>query len=162
MNAPRIDLHLFEQIAAELAPYRDDETFYLDNFEGATDALEMIDMLQAAEQQDRASMEAISNHMATLKMRADRFKMRAETARRLQHKIMQAMQIRKLERPLATLSIRAGSVSVEITDERSIPTQLRKPGAPDKTAIRAQIEAGENVPGAELVRGEDTLSVRIK
>ena len=34
--------------------------------------------------------------------------------------------------------------------------------AKDKAAIKAQIEAGEVVPGAILVRGGDTVSVRTK
>lgn len=164
MNA-RLDLSLIERIAAELAPYRDDEETYLDTLDGATDALDLLDREIAREQADRALVAALADHIKALKARADRIDMRADARRKVQLLILNAIGLRKVERPLATLSLRAGSMSVRITDEASIPSQLctiKTIASPDKTAIRAQIEAGETVPGAELVRGDETLSVRIK
>lgn len=161
----RIDLPLIERVAAELAPYRDDEDVYLDTLDGETDAIDLLDREIAAEQADRATVEAITAHITALKARADRISMRADAHRKAQKLILQATGLRKIERPLATLSLRPGSVSVRIIDEASIPSQLctvKTVTSPDKAAIRKQIEAGEYVPGAELVRGEDTLSVRIK
>lgn len=164
MNA-RLDLSLIERIAAELAPYRDDEETYLDTLDGATDALDLLDREIASEQADRALVAALADHIKALKARADRIDMRADARRKVQLLILNAIGLRKVERPLATLSLRAGSMSVRITDEASIPSQLctiKTIASPDKAAIRAQIEAGETVPGAELVRGDETLSVRIK
>jgi len=161
----RIDLPLIQRIAAELAPYRDDEDLFLDTLSGECDALEILDREIEAEQADRATVEAINARIAALKARADRIDMRAEAHRTAQKLVMQAIGQRKIERPLATLSLRAGSLSIKITDEASVPTQLctvKTITAPDKKAIRAQIEAGETVPGAELVRGEETLQVRVK
>jgi len=164
MNA-RLDLSLIERIAAELAPYRDDEETYLDTLDGATDALDLLDREIASEQADRAFVAALADHIKALKARADRIDMRADARRKAQLLILNAIGLRKVERPLATLSLRAGSVSVQITDEAAIPSQLctiKTSTSPDKAAMRAQIEAGETVPGAELVRGDETLSVRIK
>lgn len=164
MNA-RIDLSLIERIAAELAPYRDDEETYLDTLDGETDALDILDRALACEMSDRALVDAIKAQIEALGTRAARIGNRADAHRRVQKQVMQAIGLRKVERPLATLSLRAGSVSVKITDETAIPSQLctvKTITSPDKAAIRAQIEAGETVPGAELVRGDDTLSVRIK
>jgi DNA repair exonuclease SbcCD ATPase subunit len=162
----RIDLALIERMAAELAPYRDDdEQTYLDTLDGETDALDILDREIEAEQHDRALVEAIKSRVAALRDRAERIEMRADARKRVLRMVVQAMGLRKVERPLATLSIRAGAVSVAITDEAEIPTQLcavKTVSAPDKKAIRAMIEAGEAVPGAELVRGEETISVRVK
>lgn len=163
----RIDLSLIERIAAELAPYRDDEDLFLDTLDGETDALAIIDREIAAEQADRAMVDAIKAHAATLGARAERIAMRADAHRAAQKMVMQAIGQKKIERPLATLSIRPGAVSVRIIpgQEDEIPTQLcrvKTTTTPDKAAIKAQIEAGQHVPGAELVRGEDTLSVRVK
>lgn len=159
-------LPLIEAIAAELAPYRDeDEQLFLDTLDGETGAMDLLDAAIEAEQADRTLVEAITSRIAALCARADRIDMRADAHRRVQMQIMRAMDVKKMERPLATLSIRPGSVSVRITDEASIPTQLltvKTITSPDKRAIRAQIEAGEVVPGAELVRGEDTLAMRVK
>lgn len=160
----RIDLTRIRAIAEELAAYRDDEETYIDTLDGETDAVELLDREIAAEQADRALCEAIKAQMEALRKRADRIDMRADTRRRMQKAILEAMGLRKLERPLATLSIRLGSVSVKITDDAAIPTQLRTvktTSTPDKIAIRKQLDAGETVPGAELVRGDETLSVRV-
>lgn len=161
----RIDLSLIERIAAELAPYRDDEETFLDTLDGETDVLDLLDREIEAEQNDRATVAAIKARMADLKARADRIDMRADAHRRAQLMIVKATGQRKIERPTATLSIRQGALSVAITDETAIPSQLctvKTITSPDKAAIRAQIEAGETVPGAELIRGDDTLSVRTK
>ena len=91
--------------------------------------------------------------------------MQGEAFRAQMLKVMDAMGIKKLDRPRATISKRAGSLSVRITDEASIPTQLctvKTITAPDKKAIRAQIEAGETVPGAELAQGADGVTVRVR
>jgi hypothetical protein len=89
--------------------------------------------------------------------------MRADAHRAAQKLVMEAIGLRKIERPLATLSMRNGPASVSIYDAEAVPTQLcRITRSPDKTAIRAQIEAGEAVPGAELTPGKGTLSVRVK
>lgn len=160
-----IDLALIERIAAELAPYRDDEETYIDTLDGATDARDLLIREVSAEMNDRAMVSAINGQITTLEGRRDRLDARADAHRRAQMMILKAMGLTKIELPAATLSIRAGSISVCITDDEAIPSQLRTvktTSAPDKKAIRAQLEAGETVPGAELVRGPDTLSVRTK
>ena len=164
MNA-RIDLSLIERIAAELAPYRDDEETYLDTLDGATDARDLLIREVSAEMSDRALVGAINAQITALEARRDRLDARADAHHRALMLIMRAADIHKIELPAATLSIRAGSISVQITDADAIPSQLctvKTTTAPDKKAIRAQIEAGETVPGAELVRGPDSLSVRTK
>jgi hypothetical protein len=55
-------------------------------------------------------------------------------------------------------------LSVRIDDDAAIPSQLltvKTTTAPDKAAIKRQIEAGEHVPGAALVRGDDIVTVRV-
>lgn len=158
----RIDLNLVRQVADMLAPYRDDEELFLDTLDGETDALDIIDRELAAELHDRALADAINGQIDLLRKRVTRIMDRADTRRLAILRVMQAVDVRKMERPLATISRRDGSVSVRITDADAVPTQLCKVvKSPDKTAIRKQIETGEAVPGAELARGDETLSVRV-
>lgn len=162
MNA---HLTLIEAVAALLQPYADDEDLYQDMIEGETDALELLDGQIAAMQNDEALAEAIKAQEANLKARRERIEWRADAHKKAALLIMNAAGLKKAERPRATISVRPGSVSVQITDEAEIPTQLMREKvtrAPDKAAIKAQLEAGEHVPGAELVRGAETLSVRVK
>lgn len=160
----RADLNLIAAVAAELAPYRDDDDTYLDTLDGETDVLDILDAEIAAMQADDALAEAILAQEKALKTRRERLEMRAGAHKRNLLMLLSHASLKKAERPLATVSIRPGSLSVRIVDEADIPTQLMREKvtrSPDKTAIKAQIEAGETVPGAELVRGENTVSVRV-
>jgi hypothetical protein len=162
MNA---HLTLIEAVAALLQPYADDEDLYQDMIEGETDALDLLDSQIASMQNDEALAEAIKAQEANLKARRERIEWRADAHKKAALLIMNAAGLKKAERPRATISVRPGSVSVQITDEAEIPTQLMREKitrAPDKAAIKAQLEAGETVPGAELVRGAETISVRVK
>lgn len=164
----RPDFHLIERIAADLrAMLGDDfdEVTFLDTLDGETDAADIADKLIAAMQEAEAMAEAVKAQEADLKARRARFEARGDAFRKQMLHLMDAIKMAKLERPRATVSRRAGSVSVEITDEASIPSQLctvKTITAPDKAAIRKQIEAGETVPGARLVRGDDGVTVRVK
>lgn len=140
----------------------DDETF-LDTLDGETNALDIADRLIASMQSDAALAAAAKAQADDLATRAKRISARADAKKKTLGLILDAMGQRKLERPGATVSRLAGRASVQITDEASVPSQLCKTTVtPDKTAIKKQLEAGEAVPGAELVRGDDTISVRVK
>ena len=70
-------------------------------------------------------------------------------------------------RPAATASknpvVVGPHVRYEPTDPDAIPSQLhtvKTTTAPDMAAIKRLLEGGEDVPGAQLVRGGDTLTIR--
>ncbi len=161
----RADLSLIAAMAEMLAPYRDDEETYADTLDGETDVFDILDGEIAAMQSDEALAAAIKAREADLKTRRERIKMRAEAHRKNIKLVLSYAALAKAERPLATVSIRPGSLSVRIVDEAEIPSQLMREEvtrAPDKAAIKAQIEAGETVPGAVMERGDDVLNVRVK
>lgn len=80
----------------------------------------------------------------------------------LAQRIMEAGDIRKLELPEATLSIRVVPPSLVITDEASLPDWAwRVKREPDKAAIKDRMKAGDFVPGVEMSNGGTTLSVRV-
>lgn len=159
------NLPLIAAMAEVLAPYRGDEETYLDTLDGETDILDLLDSELAAMQSDEALAEAIKAREADLKTRRERIEMRAEAHRRNLKLVLQHASLPKAERPLATVSLRPGSLSVRIVNEADIPSQLMREKitrSPDKAAIKAQIEAGETVPGAILERSDETVSVRVK
>lgn len=151
-----------DQLREMLGEDFDDETF-LDTLDGETDAMDIADRLIASMQDDTALSAAAKAEAAAIDARAKRIGERAEAKKRALFLVLDATGEKKLERPRATISRRSGSMSVSITDEKSIPSQLCKTTVtPDKTAIKKQLEAGEIVPGAELVRGADGITVRVK
>ena len=164
MNA-RFDPRLIETVAAELRDMLGedfDESTFLDSLDGETDALDVADALIAGMQDAEALATAAKAQADALKARADRLKARSAAYKGRMLTLLDAIGQKKLERPGATISRRTGSLSAQITDEASVPSQLSKiVQTPDKTAIKKQLEAGEAVPGAELARGEDGVTVRV-
>lgn len=161
----RFDPRIVETIAADLRDMLgddfDDATF-LDTLDGETDALDIADKLIAAMQDADALAAAAKAQADALTARASRLKARSAAYKAQMLTLLQATGQKKLERPAATISRRAGSLSVQIVDAENVPTQLcRITRTPDKAAIKRQIDAGEDVPGARLERGPDGLTVRV-
>ena len=162
----RIDLAHIRRMAAAIATTddHDSEPGFLDTLEGETEAVEIADWLIGSILADEAMAAALKVQEAAMKARRDRIEARAKAKRRAGIELLNAAGLKKLERPRATLSRTAGRTSVQITDEASVPTQLctvKTTTTPDKAAIKRQLEAGETVPGAELVRGDDALTMRV-
>lgn len=161
-----IDLSLIAKVSQELRDMLgddyDDDTF-LDTLDGETDAVAIADWMIAKKLSDDAMAAALKSQEAEMKTRRERIEARSEAFRGRMLTLIEVMGVAKLERPRATISKLAGRQSVRITDEASIPTQLCKTTVtPDRAAIKSQLEAGQVVPGADLVRGDDTVSVRVK
>lgn len=156
-----IALARIRDAAAEIrALAGDDEVAYMDTLEGETDAVELLDALIEAAQHVAALEAATREQAQRLGERARRFADQGKGYRHTMRLILSAMDMRKVVRPGATLSVTAGRASVEIHDPASVPSQLRKPGEPDKAAISKQLEQGEDVPGCRIVVGEETLTLR--
>lgn len=161
----RFDTNLIAAISADLADMLGDdfdaETFW-DTLDGETDVLDIADRLISQRAEAKALHSAAKAQAKDLTARAQRMEARAHAIDRALFSLLDATGQKKMERPGATVSRRTGSLSVNITDESAVPSQLCKTVvAPDKTAIKKQIEAGEIVPGAELVRGPDGVTVRV-
>lgn len=157
-------LALIAHIADELEQYRDDEEAFWDSLDGETDALDIIDRLLLGRATDLATADGIRAVIDGLGQRKARLEARAKTSTRLIGQVLDAAGMKKAERPAATVSKRAGNVSVSIDDEAEIPSQLMREKvtrSPDKVAIKKQLEAGEAVPGASLTTGEDIILVRV-
>lgn len=151
-----------DEIRAELGEDFDTETF-MDTLDGMTDAADIADRMIADMLAAEAMGEAIRGEISDLTARRDRYDARKDAFRRQLLSLLDATGEKKMERPRATISRRAGLPSVQITDEAAIPSQLCKiTVAPDKAAIKAQLLAGETVPGAQIVMGADGVTVRVK
>lgn len=160
----KINLGMIREAAADLAAYRDeDEQAYFDTLDGETDAGDILDALLRDDARDRVLVDGIKAVEAQLKARRQRIEARQDTARIWMGRVLQAADLAKAERPIATVSVRDGAFSVQITDEAEVPRQLctvKEVVTPDKKAIKAQIEAGVDVPGCALQRGLPVVTVR--
>ncbi|RMD90726.1 MAG: hypothetical protein D6811_10165 [Alphaproteobacteria bacterium] len=162
----RINTPLIEAVAEHIRNILGDEwdeQAFLDTLDGETDALDIADKLLRDLNDDRALAAACKALADEYAARAKRLEARQAAIKGAMLTLLDAAGVKKLERPGGTISRRAGSVHVRITDEDAVPSQLCKVvKRPDKTAIRAHLEAGEDVPGAVLERSPDTVTVRVK
>jgi hypothetical protein len=119
--------------------------------------------LVAKEREAAAMAGAIASQVVNLEARQARFERRSKAARELILKLLQSAGVRKRELPAATLSVHAGGTRVVINDEASVPSSFcRIKREPDKTAVKAFLEAGNTPNWASLVKGDEGLTVRFR
>jgi len=108
--------------------------------------------------------EAIATQISSLQVRRERFEHQSERIKAAIHVAMGQAELRKLELTQATLGVRAVPAKCEITDEAMIPSKFWKVQAPrlDKKSVLDALKAKEDVPGAVLSNGGETLSLRVK
>jgi hypothetical protein len=139
----------------------DDDEFKQDLLEGSTDVIEIIDRILINIYINTGYIDGIKTARDRLDDRIDRLNTRNSIYRSLIKRLMDAAQTRKITAPTGTVSITAKPQSVEIVDEGLIPDQfMRISKAPSKTLIGNALKAGEDVPGAQLSNGGETLTIR--
>lgn len=77
---------------------------------------------------------------------------------------MQACGIKKVEHPMLSISVRQNPARVDVFDAAQVPASFMRqpeppPAEPDKAAIKAELQAGRDVPGCRLVNGQ-SLSIK--
>jgi hypothetical protein len=139
----------------------EDEVLRLDMIEGTTNALHILDMLIQAERNTLGLEDAIEQEIDRLKKRQDRFTHRRAAIRKYIMQIMESANLKKVERPAATVSISAGRPKVVIMDEKELPMQFfRIKKEPDKEAIKNALVNGDYpIPGATLSNPEPVLRI---
>ena len=105
-----------------------------------------------------ATAAAIKDAEAQMAARRKAMENRAAGLRRYVLESMQHAGVQKIECPLFKVAVRDNPAAVDIYEPGLIPAQYMKqpeppPPAPDKTAIKAAITAGTEVPGAKLTKG---------
>jgi len=141
----------------------DDESLRADMLEAETDLPALASKLVRVRGERLAFANGLNGHIKELTERRDRFARGADGLKGLLLKLMATAKLPKLVLPEATLTVSAGRKTVSVEDIDQLPqgtfTLVRQP---DKAAIKAIIDAGEDVPGAALVVGENTLTVRTR
>lgn len=144
----------------EYPELNDDEEFKMNVLEGETDFHRILTNLVRKAQFAGTIADGIADEARRLGERKKRYERQEEFNRALIKEVMEIAEIRKVELPVATLSIGNKAASVIITDETLLPDNLvRIKREPNKTEIKKALEAGP-VAGAMLSNGGTTLMVR--
>lgn len=161
-----IDIPLISRVSDQLAEMLGDdfdpETFW-DSLDGETDAMDIIGHLLSECMEAKNLEIAVKESASMLAARGKRFAEKQTALSKVLGDILDATGQQKVIHPLATVSRTKPRVSAKVFDETVIPSQLTTTIVkPDLKAIKAQLDAGEIVPGAELVTGEAGVMVRVK
>ena len=140
----------------------DDLRAFTDTLEGETDAFAIMDRLLFLEGDTATMVSAIKDHESTLRQRRQRLEDRSVALRDAMQQVLDAAGLRTMPCPLGTVSLSAVKAGLVEIDAAETPTQLLRPGQPDKAAIKKSLEAGEPVPGWALGDARDTVTVRRK
>lgn len=159
----RIDSGLITMISEQLAPYADDLETFWDTLDGETDVLDCVGNILESMNETESQIEAINILINKYLTRKSGLAKRHDALKESLHKILLMTNQKKIPHAIATVSLRKGGETINITDETLIPTQLCKVNIiPDKIEIKKQLKAGVQIDGAELVSGNTTISIRMK
>ena len=141
-----------------------DEQLAADMIEGSTNLHEAIDAAVLRTIELDAHMSALNEAMMAMRERQHRMSTQFASIRQKLQNALDVMGQRKLELPIATLSIRANPPSLNITDESQIPQGylIPQPAKPDRKGILAAIKNGEQIPGTELNPPTTSLAIKTR
>lgn len=142
---------------------QDDDVLVNDMIEAETELFDILEMLVRQMNDEAYMVEAIKQNIACLQERKQRYEKRSDSIRQLIFEVMQKAGLRKATLPAATLSIMNGRAKTIITDETMLPPRFLKTEVkPLLKEISDAIKGGEDVPGAMLSNGSETISIRAK
>lgn len=146
---------LYEDIDEETGEVNDDSAEKLMALNMARD--EKLDNIGCYIKSPVAEVAAMKNEVKNLKERIERKENKLERLENLVKEDLIAHGENKKESARVVYSFRS-SKSVNITDEKLLPEKyltVKTTTAPNKTEIKSAIQAGEEVPGAEIVESKN-------
>jgi Siphovirus Gp157 len=151
-----------DRLAAE-DPSLDEQTL-ADTVEGLTDLHEILGAVIRGALADEALASGLKNRIAEMEDRLSRLQDRAAKRRQIAKEVMTELDLKKLQAPDFTASIRPGFPSLVVMNESEIPSIYWEPRDPklDRATLISDLKHGREVAGASLSNPEPVLSVRVR
>ncbi|MBR1206584.1 MULTISPECIES: siphovirus Gp157 family protein [unclassified Bradyrhizobium] len=115
----------------------EDVTLLCDTIEGETDLLEMVDQVLVQILLDREQIAGIDAMSAKRELRKKRLDDRCRSMETMLLGVLDVLEQRRIERPLALIFSRAKPDKIDVTDEAAIPSQFFK--TPEPALNRADL-----------------------
>jgi hypothetical protein len=141
-----------------------DEQTLADTVEGLTDLHEIVTAIIRSALSDEVLVTALKCRIAEMQGRLDRLADRASKRRQIAKDVMVELDLKKLEAPDFTASIREGTQSLVVLNEDAVPSIYWQPGEPrlKRQKLAQDLKQGEEIAGAVLSNPEPVLSVRTR
>lgn len=141
-----------------------DEQTLADTVEGLTDLHEIVTAIIRSAVADEALANGLKGRIAEMEDRLARLQDRASKRRQIAKDVMVELDIKKITAPDFTASIRAGTPSLMVIDEKAVPSIYWEPRDPklDRQGLLVDLKQGAEITGVSLSNPEPVLSVRTK
>jgi len=141
-----------------------DEQTLADTVEGLTDLHEIVQAIIRSALADEALAAALRCQIADMQGRLERLRDRASKRRQIAKDVMVDLDLKKLNAPDFTASIRPGAPALMVIDEEAVPKIYWQPGEPrlKRHDLASDLKQGEEIAGVTLSNPEPVLNVRVR
>jgi Siphovirus Gp157 len=141
-----------------------DEQTLADTVEGLTDVHEILSAIVRAALVDEALVRGLKSRVADMQDRLQRLQDRAAKRRAITKDVMVDLDIKKLNAPDFTASIREGMPALTVLNEDAVPSIYWAPGEPKlkRQLLAQELKDGAEIEGVALSDPEPVLSVRTR
>ena len=141
-----------------------DEQTLADTVEGLTDLHEILQAIIRAALADEALVLGLKCRISDMQCRLDRLVDRASKRRQIARDVMIELDLKKLDAPDFTASIREGTPALVVLNEDAVPKTYWQPGEPRlrRQILAHDLKQGEEIAGVALSNPEPILSVRVR
>jgi hypothetical protein len=146
-----------------LDPQIDEQTL-ADTVEGLTDLHEIVQAVIRSALADEALARGLKCRISDMQGRLDRLEDRASKRRQIAKDVMVELDLKKLNAPDFTASIREGIPSLMVIDEEAVPSIYWQPSEPrlNRQELAYELKQGAEIAGVALSDPEPILSVRTR
>ena len=141
-----------------------DEQTLAENVEGLTDLHEIVQAIIRAALSDEALVLGLKCRISDMQGRLDRLQDRASKRRQIAKDVMVELDLKKLNAPDFTASIREGIPSLMVINEDAVPSIYWQPSEPrlNRQELAYELKQGAEIAGVTLSNPESVLSVRTR
>jgi len=141
-----------------------DEQTLADTVEGLTDLHEIVTAIIRSALADEALATALKCRIADMQDRLTRLQDRASKRRQIAKDVMLELDLKKLDAPDFTASIREGTPALMVIDEAAVPKIYWEPREPrlNRQELAYELKQGAEIEGVALSDPEPVLSVRVR
>jgi hypothetical protein len=141
-----------------------DEQTLADTVEGLTDLHEIVQAVIRAALADEALTRGLKCRISDMQGRLDRLEDRASKRRQIARDVMVELDLKKLNAPDFTASIREGTPALTVLDEDAVPSIYWQPSEPrlKRQELAYELKQGAEIAGVTLSNPEPVLSVRVR
>lgn len=160
LNPAAIDYRMTREMIKRAFPEADEQTL-ADTTEGLTTIHEQVGFVIGSAKEDDMLAEALHKRIEELEGRWERISRRSQNKRRAVQSALELANLKKLELPEFTVSLRNVPPAVIILDEDKVPEEYRIPSwRLNRQSIKEALKEGVDVPGATMSNGGITIAIR--